>query len=155
VAARIGSTVLIVGAMTVLILVLGAVAYGAQIRASTLPGLIVSLVLGTAAFTTLGIGVTRFIPNAEAAPVFVNLSVLPLTFISSIWFPIDNLPKALKTIAEIFPIRALADGLQYAFDPRHGGPGFNGSDIRTLVIWTVVGIFLMVRFLRQPQGEVG
>ena len=58
----------------------------------TLPGLVVTLLLGTAAFTTLGIGVTRFVPNSEAAPVVVNLIVLPLTFISSIWFPSDSLP---------------------------------------------------------------
>ena len=84
----------------------------------------------------------------------VNLVILPLTFISSIWFPTDGMPKALSRLAKIFPIRALADGLQYAFDPRHDGAGFNGQDVRTLAIWTVVGIFLMVRFLRQPQGEV-
>jgi ABC-2 type transport system permease protein len=154
VAARIGSTVAIVGMMTVLVLALGVIAYGVHFRASTLPGLIVVLVLGTAAFTTLGIGVTRFIPNAESAPVFVNLSVLPLTFISNIWFPTDKMPSGLKHIAEIFPIRALADGLQYAFDPRHGGAGLKGNDIRSLLIWTAIGVFLMIRFLRKPQGEV-
>ena len=97
---------------------------------------------------------TRFVPNSEAAPVVVNLIVLPLTFISNIWFPTDTLPKWLKEIASIFPIRALADGLQYVFDPRHSGAGVSASDLRTLVIWTVIGIFLMLRFLRQPQGEV-
>jgi ABC-2 type transport system permease protein len=152
IAARVGSTVLIVLAMTVLTLGLGAVAYGVHVRASTLPGLLATLALGTAAFTTLGIGVTRFIPNAESAPVFVNLSVLPLTFISNIWFPSDNMPKALKTIADIFPLRPLADGLQRAFDPRTTGAGLNGHDLRTLAIWTVVGVFLMLRFLRRPEG---
>jgi ABC-2 type transport system permease protein len=153
IAARIGSTVVIVIAMAILTLGLGAVAYDVHVRAATLPAVIVVLALGTAAFTTLGIGVTRFIPSAESAPVFVNLSVLPLTFISSIWFPTDNMPSALKTIANIFPLRPLADGLQYAFDPRTTSAGFNGRDIRTLVIWTAIGIVLMLRFLRTPQGE--
>ena len=82
--ARIGSTVVIVGLMTAVTLGLGAAVYGMTIRASTLPGLVVTLVLGTAAFTTLGIGVTRSMPNAEAAPLSVNLSILPLTLISNI-----------------------------------------------------------------------
>jgi ABC-2 type transport system permease protein len=155
IAARIGSTVLIVLAITVVTLAVGVAAYGVHIRASTLPGLVLMLVLGTAAFTTLGIGITRFIPNADAAPVVVNLTVLPLTFISSIWFPPDRMPKLLGDIAKVFPIRPLADGLEYAFDPRTIGAGFNGQDIRSLLIWTAVGVFLMVRFLRQPQGEVG
>jgi ABC-2 type transport system permease protein len=151
--ARIGSTVLIMAALTVLTLGLGVLAYGLHVRASTLPGLILTLLLGTAAFTTLGIGITRFIANSEAAPVVVNLTVLPLTFISSIWFPADNLPKALKSVADAFPIRPLADGLQHAFDPRTTGSGIVGRDIRTLAIWTAIGVFLMVRFLRRPAGE--
>jgi len=154
VAARIGSTLLIVGAITVVTLGIGAIAYGVHVRAATLPGLIATLVLGTAAFTTLGIGITRFIPNAEAAPVVINLTVLPLTFISNIWFPTNTLPTGLVDVAKVFPIRPLADGLQYAFNPYTSGPGFNGSDLASLAIWTVVGIVLMMRFLRQPQGEV-
>jgi ABC-2 type transport system permease protein len=153
VAARIGSTVLIMLSMTALTLALGAILYDVQVRASTLPALITTLVLGTAAFTTLGIGITRFIPNAETAPVIVNLTVFPLTFISGVWFPIDNASSTLKDIANLFPVKALADGLQTAFDPRTVGAGFSGQDLRTLAIWTAVGIFLMIRFLRRPQGE--
>ena len=140
--------------MTVLVLALGALAYNVHVRASTVPGLLLTLALGTAAFTALGIGITRFIPNAEAAPVVVNVVILPLTFISSIWFPPDGMPKTVIDIAKIFPIRALADGLQYAFDPRTVGAGINSQDVETLAIWTVVGIYLMLRFLRHPQGEV-
>jgi ABC-2 type transport system permease protein len=152
--ARIGSTVIIVLLMTVLVLALGAIAYNVHVRASTVPGLLATLVLGTAAFTTLGIGITRFIPNAEAAPVVVNLVILPLTFISSIWFPPSGMPNWLVQIAKIFPIRALADGLEYAFDPRTVGSGLNAQDLRTLAIWTAIGVFAMLRFLRRPQGEV-
>jgi ABC-2 type transport system permease protein len=155
VGARIGSTILIVGAITVVTLVAGVVLYSVHVRASTLPGLILTLALGTAAFTTLGIGVVRFIRSAESAPVIVNLLVLPLTFISSIWFPATGMPRGLVDIAKFFPIRALADGLQYAFNPHTTGAGFNATDLRTLAIWTVVGIVMMLRFLRQPQGEVG
>ena len=154
VVARIGSTVIIVLLMTVLVLALGAIAYNVHVRASTVPGLLATLVLGTAAFTTLGIGITRFIPNAEAAPVVVNLVILPLTFISSIWFPPSGMPNWLVQIAKIFPIRALADGLEYAFDPRTLGSGLNAQDLRTLAIWTAIGVFAMLRFLRRPQGEV-
>jgi ABC-2 type transport system permease protein len=153
VAARIASTLLIVVAITVVTLAIGVAAYGVDIHGSTLPGLFVTLALGTAAFTTLGIGITRFIPNAEAAPVVINLTVLPLTFISNVWFPTNTLPHWLQQVAKVFPIRPLADGLQHAFSPLTQGAGFDGSDLRTLAIWTVAGIFLMIRFLRQPQGD--
>jgi ABC-2 type transport system permease protein len=154
VAARIASTVLIMLAITVVTLMLGILAYGVHIRAATIPGLLITLLLGTAAFATLGMGITQFIPNAEAAPVVINLTVLPLTFLSGVWFPVQHLPKWLNSIAQIFPIRPLANGLQTAFNPFTKGPAIVGADVRTLAIWTVIGIFLMLRFLRQPQGEV-
>ena len=33
-------------------------------------------------------------------------------------------------------------------------PASTVQDVRTLAIWTAVGVYLMIRFLRQPQGEV-
>jgi ABC-2 type transport system permease protein len=152
--ARIASAALVMVVMTVVVLVLGISIWGLGFSAAAVPGLIVTLALGTAAFTTIGIGVTRFIPSAESGPVVLNLVVLPLTFISDIWFPTNQFPKAVQDIAAIFPIKALANGLQYVFDPRHTGVGVDAKSIEVLAIWTVIGVYLMVRFLRQPQGEV-
>ena len=112
VVARIVSASLVTLAMTVVVLALGNSLYGLDFRPDQLPALIVTLLLGTAAFTTLGIGITRFIPSAESGPVLVNLVIWPLSFISNIWFPIDSLPSIVKTIADLFPIKALASGLQ-------------------------------------------
>lgn len=153
IAARIASTTVIMVAITVVTLALGAVAYGVHVRTSTLPGSIATLLLGTAAFTTLGIGITRFIPSADSAPAVANITVLPLTFISGVWFTTSNLPSWLQDVAKVLPIRPLAHGLQYAFDPRTTGAGLNGADLLTLAIWLAVGTLLMVRFLRRPQGE--
>ena len=155
IAARIGSSALLVLIMTLIVLVLGRVAYSVPVRISRLPAMIVTLMLGTAAFTTLGIGITRFIRNAESAPVIVNLTIWPLSFISGIWFPIQGMSKTLKSIANAFPIRPLADGLQTAVNPHTTGAGFVGHDLRTLVIWTAVGSYLMLRSLNRPEGDRG
>jgi ABC-2 type transport system permease protein len=152
VAARIGSTALMVLAISTVTLTLGAVAYGVHVRGATIPGLLLALVLGAAAFTTLGIGITRFIPNAEAAPVVINLTILPLTFISSVWFPTSSLPSWLQDVAKVFPIHSLANALQYAFNPHTAGVGVNGADLRTLAVWGAIGVWLMFRFLRSPDG---
>jgi ABC-2 type transport system permease protein len=154
IAARIASTFLVALVMTVVVVAAGALIWGLSLRVGALPELIVTLLLGTAAFTTIGIGITRFIPSAESGPVVVNLLILPLSFISNIWFPTDSLPSGLKTIASIFPIKALANALEFAFDPRHHGAGLDGSALRALAIWTALGIWLMLSFLRQPQGDV-
>ena len=140
--------------MTVVVLVLGVIAYGVHLRAATLPGLILTLLLGTAAFTTLGIGITRFIPNAESAPVVVNLVVLPLTFISSIWFPSTGCPRGSRRSPASSRSRRSPTACSTRSIPATTAPALNGADLRTLAIWTAIGVWLMIRFLRQPQGEV-
>ena len=152
IAGRIGSAAVTTIAMTVLTLAIGWIAYGVHVRASTLPGLALTIALGTATFTTLGIGIVRFISNADAAPAVVNVMVLPLTFISGVWFVSNSLSAGLRHLAAVFPIRPLAAALQYAFNPGTHGAGVNGGDLRTLAIWLAVGIFLMVRFLRAREA---
>lgn len=150
VAARVVSTLIVTLAMSALTLLIGYLAYNAHVRGATLPGLVATLALGSATFTALGVGIVRYIKNAEAAPAVVNAAVLPLTFISGIWFHF-HLSSTLNDIAKVFPIRALADGLQHAYNPFTRGAGFKDSDLLTLAIWLAVGIVAMLRFLRQPE----
>lgn len=147
-AGRIAST-LVVGAVLVgATLSLGVTAYGVAIRTSTLPGLLLTLLVGSACFTALGLAITAFIPNADAAPAIVNLVVLPLTFISGIWVVMSDAPAWLQDLADVFPVRALAHGLQHAFDPATTGNGIVGRDLAILGAWMVVGVVVAVRRFR-------
>ena len=65
----------------------------------------------------------------------------------------ENQPAWLRHTASVFPVHALADALQYAFNPHTTGSGIKGADARALAIWLVAGTVLMLRFLRQPLGE--
>ncbi len=150
VSARLASTAVVTIAMTAVTLAIGHFVYNAEVRGATLPGLLATLVLGSATFTALGVGIVRYIGNAEAAPAVVNITILPLTFISGIWFHF-KLSTLLTDIAKVFPVRALAHGLQYAFNPFTKGAGFESSDLGTLAVWLAVGIVLMLRFLRNPE----
>jgi ABC-2 type transport system permease protein len=152
IAGRIGSAALTTLAMSVVTLAIGRAAYGVQVRGSTLAGLLIAVALGTACFTALGIGIVRFIPNAEAAPAVVNVAVLPLTFISGVWFDTDTISGFLRHIAGVFPIRALAGALQYAFNPYTRGSGIEGHDVLVLAIWLAAGLYLMLRFLRAREA---
>jgi len=152
IAGRIGSATLTTIVMSVVTLLIGRFAYGVHVRGSTLAGLVIAVALGTACFTSLGIGIVRFVPNADAAPAVVNIAILPLTFISGVWFDTDTISSFLRHIAEVFPIHALADALQYAFNPYTRGAGIEGSDVLVLAIWLAVGVFLMFRFLRASDA---
>ncbi len=147
-AGQVASSVVITFILFFLTVGLGVVAYGVNFRISTLAGLLVTLALGSACFCALGLAVSGLCPNADAAPAIVNFSIFPILFVSGIFFPIDTAPKWLRTVAKVFPIERLADGLQYAFDPRTTGLGFNSGDLLVLLGWAVAGALLAVRLFR-------
>lgn len=145
---RILSTLLVVLAMTVVVLVIGAVAFGVDVRGSTLPGLVASMALGAVCFTALGFAVARFVGSSDTAGPVQAAVILPISFISGTFFPLDGAPDWLVTLSKVFPVQPLADGLQTAFDPRTTGSGIIGEDLLRLAVWAVVGIAASVRFAK-------
>jgi ABC-2 type transport system permease protein len=145
-AGRVGSSTLAALELVAVTLAIGWVAFGTHVRLPTLGGLLLTLVAGIVCFTALGIGVTAIIPTADSAQPITAALVLPLTFVSGIFFAPEQVSSWLRQVAAVFPIRALADGLQLAYDPRTTGAGLAGHDLVTLAAWTLVGIALMRRF---------
>ena len=149
--ARIASAVVTAAAVIAVTLLVGGLAYDVHVRPETLPGLVLALVVGTACFSALGIGINGLIPNADAAPAVVNGLILPLTFISGIWGDFGGIPAWLHRIAQVFPVQHLANSLQVAFDPRTAGPGIVGSDLLVLAIWGGMGVVAGLHYLRRER----
>lgn len=147
-AGRVGSALITATVLIAATLILAVTVYGVSIRTATLPALIATLLLGSICCTVLGLAATPLIRNSEAANAIVNLIVLPLTFISGIWFVIDGAPRWLDLTAKLFPVRALAHGLQHAFDPATAGSGVVPADLFTLAVWTMVGVLAFLRWFR-------
>jgi ABC-2 type transport system permease protein len=148
VAGRIGSTVITVAIMTALVLGLGWVLFGVDVPFSTLPGLALALVLGTACLASLGVAFAGLLPSPEAAGPMQAVLVMPITFISGTYFPLDGAPAWLRGVARALPVQPLADAFQVAFDPRTHGAGIAATDLLLLAGWTVLGAFLARHFLR-------
>lgn len=147
----IGSAVLTTLEFSLLVLVLGRIAYGVQPRLATAPALVLMIVLGTAAMSALGLAISSIIPNGDAAPAVTNAIVLPLSFFSGVWFPTDEAPKALRLIAATFPLQPLAHGLQHAFLPSAAAPGLTLFDTGRLAVWVAVGVLAALRWFRWTQ----
>ena len=101
--------------------------------------------LGVVCFASLGVAFSHAIPNEEAAPAYTNAIVLPLIFISGVFYSADDLPAALNAIAEALPLKHLIDGLSEAIV---GGGGDVGAAAAVVAVWAVAGLFLAVRFFR-------
>jgi ABC-2 type transport system permease protein len=145
------STVLTIIVACALLLVIGVGFYKARMRAEAIPGLAVTLALGTICFTSFGIAVSRFIPKPDSGTPILMIIVLPLTFISNIFFRLEG-KSFLVQVGEFFPLRRLAEGLEPAFLQAHG-TGFMGKALVTLAIWSAVGCWVMVRAMRSLSAK--
>jgi ABC-2 type transport system permease protein len=109
----------------------------------TLLKFLVMLIVGSAAFTALGMALTAVIPNADAAPPVVNASILPLLFLSGIFIPFgDDAPGWITWIARIFPVKHFADGMGAGFI----GSPFKWSDVLVVAGWGLAGLILAARY---------
>jgi ABC-2 type transport system permease protein len=79
--------------------------------------------------------------------------ILPLSFISGIWYPLTGAPQWLTDVAKVFPVERLASALHVAFDPLNHGSAFAGNDLFVLGIWLLIGARLAMRFWRREMAR--
>ncbi|MGO9890471.1 MAG: ABC transporter permease, partial [Solirubrobacteraceae bacterium] len=91
----------------------------------------------------LGYAITAVIPNADAAAPVVNITILPLLFLSGIFIPFGNsTPGWILWVARVFPVRHFAAGLQAGYL----GTPFHWGDVAVVAGWGIAGLLLSVRF---------
>lgn len=132
--------------LVVICFAFGAIAYHVKLPGSTLPALIVTLILGAAAFAALGLAVTALVPNSDAAPAVVNFSIFPFYFVSNVFIPISNPPQWLTVLTHIFPIGPFNEAIKTAVIPPIGSTGFNGGDLLVLAAWGLLGAVVAFRY---------
>ena len=143
-AGLVGSAPLNALLQVVLVVVIGNLVYGVDWPQDPLL-LAAFTLLGVVCFAALGVAFSHLIPNEDAAPAYTNAVFLPLIFISGVFYSADDLPAALKAIAEALPLKHLIDGLSEAIV---GGGGDVGTAALVVAAWAAAGLFLAVRFFR-------
>ena len=126
-------------------------AFGVHIYAAALPAAIVTIVLGAACLTSLAVAVASLVKSAEQAMPVAQLTFLPISFISGIWFPLDNAPDWLLKVSHFFPLSHIAHAFERCFVPG-AGTAWSGGDLVSIALWTVVGIFVARRRFRWEPG---
>lgn len=130
--------ILQIALLTVIALALGWSPHG------NLLSVLLLLVLGTAAFSGLGLLMAGTL-KAEATLAAANLVFLLLLVGGGVIVPLDKFPHGLRAALELLPITALSDGLrdvlQYGRDMPWGEAGI-------LAVWAVLGLGAAARWFR-------
>jgi ABC-2 type transport system permease protein len=145
----IGSVIINVAVLSVLVVGIGMSFYHLHFPFHLLATLL-TLLVGIVTFCALGLAVTTFVPNADAAPAVINGIYFPIVFISGVFYPINN-GSVLSKIADYFPVRHMITALVSAFE---GGPGsgLRGGDLLVMLVWAATGLFVTARrFKWEPK----
>jgi ABC-2 type transport system permease protein len=105
---------------------------------------IVLVLAATAAFSGFGLLMAGTL-RAEATLAAANLVYLVLLVLGGVVFPLTKFSGGLRSVLELLPISALADGLRQVL--QHGA-AFPARDLVVLLVWAALGLGLAARFFR-------
>jgi ABC-2 type transport system permease protein len=144
-AGRILHAVVVTVILVAIVVAFGALFYDAEVPTDTMLAFLVTMAIGAACFSALGLALTSVIPNADASPAIVNGSILPLLFISGIFIPIQNPDAWYVAVAKVFPVYHFAKAMESGYFSASGS-GFEGGHLLVLGAWGLVGVILAVLF---------
>ncbi|MBC7682358.1 MAG: ABC transporter permease, partial [Ferruginibacter sp.] len=98
--------------------------------------IIVFAVLGAALLGTLGIIAGLWAEKFDQMAAFQNFVIMPMTFLSGVFYSIHSLPPFWQTVSHLNPFFYMIDGFRYGF--------FGVSDVSPWLSLGIVGSALIV-----------
>ena len=103
--------------------------FGVQMLGSWLQ-LLGLVVLGAMCLVSIGYVIASLVRTEESAMPIIQLVQFPMMFLSGIFFPLEMLPKFMKSVVSIMPLTYLGDALRQVM--------IQGSPAHTMMIDIVV-----------------
>lgn len=117
--------------------------------------------LGCAAGAVCGVAFSSLPRSGKSVSAVVTPVVLVLQFISGVFFPFFALPAWMQSVASVFPLKWMAQGMRSVFLPDEAsvlepsGSWQHGATAAVLVAWLVVGLVVGVRTFRWRRRDDG
>ena len=108
---------------------------------------LVVLTLGVVAFSTMGIALAGLCRNADVASAAGLAVALPMQFLCGTLFPLEEMPSALRNLAQVLPLTYFVNALRGAM-LTGGGPAAYAKDWFILVGCLAVAFFVAVHEFR-------
>jgi ABC-2 type transport system permease protein len=118
-------------------------------------------ILGITACTLCGIAFSSVARTGRSAPAVVTPVALVLQFISGVFFVFTDLPRWMQTVAALFPLKWMCQGMRSVFLPASfaqqepTGSWELGRVALVLGLWCVVGLVLCITTFRWTTKRDG
>ena len=154
----VGAGLIIAVAGFALIVGIGFAFYDLEIDVAKVPALVVAFVVGTLAFSALGVAIAGLIRNQEAAPAVTNAIILPMAFISNTFIAVDEsaMPRWLDVVSRHPAAASVRGEHPGAVQPDGRSAGIPAGTTSPIVAaWGVVGVVVAARtFKWEPIADV-
>ncbi|HEX3803524.1 MAG TPA: ABC transporter permease [Solirubrobacteraceae bacterium] len=136
-----------------ILLVIAKLLYGFGMSGPAIAAVACTALIGTLAFACIGYAVSGMIGSPDAAQPVVQMTMLPLWFISGVFIPVASLSRGLKDVAEVFPVQHLANSLHLASVHSSFAGALSGTDLIVLAAWGLgAAAFAAWRFSWLPSA---
>ena len=140
-------------AAVVLMFAVAVPVFDVHVYGRLLPAAVVTLVLGAFALTALGLAVCSLVRSADQAMPIAQLTVLPLSFISGVFYPLAGAPAVVLDIARAFPLYHLVNAFDRCFQPQTAGGGWSPRDLAVLALWGAGALWVASRRFGNQSDE--
>jgi ABC-2 type transport system permease protein len=135
---------------TALIIAIGRLLFSVEIPDRPF-SLLIALVIGSAAFAAMGLGLTSAVRSSEGSSAVVNFVYLPMAIISGTFFTPKEYPGFLRAIADVLPLTYFTK-LTRNVMVRHEHIWTQGSSLAAVLLWGAIGLVAALRGFRwQPR----
>ncbi|MBX5474321.1 MAG: ABC transporter permease [Thermoleophilia bacterium] len=145
------STLVVFALQTLALFLLGRILYGTPFPSA--PGsLVAAVVIGAAAFATLGAATASFIRSGEGSSAVVNFILLPMAFLTGSFGPTRHYPAFLRAIGDVLPLKYFVDLVNAVYLRGHGF-WTQPEALAVLGAWGAVGLVLAAAKFRWEPRE--
>ncbi|HXA41588.1 MAG TPA: ABC transporter permease [Candidatus Solibacter sp.] len=145
-AAQVTTRLIMAAVQVAILLFVGVVFFGFHLAGNVVE-LMLACIFGSAIFIAIGFGISGYAKDEQAVPAIANILVLPMMFLSGIFFTRDSMPAWLHTVSDYLPLTYVVDAIRSV--AVNGSHLWNlGTDVIGIAVWLVITVAIAIRLFR-------
>jgi ABC-type multidrug transport system permease subunit len=146
VAGRLLSSLTVAATAAVLLLAVGIMANDSRIDPASALAVTVCLIATSVCFGALGLMLLTLLPSARTVNAITLGTLIPLSFLSDVFYVGAELPGQLQLVGDLFPLKHAVHAFAVALQADSVGSGFAWADLGVIAGWAVAGLLIARRF---------
>lgn len=151
---RLGSALVTSAVAVTVIVTLAVTAFDVDVSWRAIGYLAGISALGAASFFLLGLAVVAAVPKSETALPVAYGTMLPLAFVSDVFFSSAHAPQWLHDVASALPVAPIARAMEAAFLPSTVAWPMSTTAMLTVGAWSIAAIVVISLTFRWEPGPV-